>query len=1344
MKLFTKLRNKCFTAICPLALLVMASIGLFNLCGSPRSVEASMVKFDNEKSITISNGSFTSFSSSSQYPYSINSYSTSGNSTPSMKTGAINISEKTYANNYEKYGLTEYGNPKGVGTDNYVLMINTKEDSDYTYTSSEFTLPANGNYYVTVSAKTIGDSSIASVFLMQNDTIFKDCIIQNITTKAWNNYTFFVTTNAYESVTLKFGMQIGSQSSRASGCVLFDELHAGQISNDTLRNCLNNFSENTFKYIEFRSPNMYKAYNFDNQVQVFAKDSEGNNVPTPVVDTNYFATSTSGGGHKTVDIDNGVITISTDDTYAAYEGQEEILQPNSTYRFAIKAKASEVKSGSAFVKLEEILDDEDKYEDFMGSDDSSITAKTSTLSITSKTSNSLDSDYVEHIIYVNTGALQTSKVKFSFGVGLSNSKAKATVSFKEFTIERVPYSAYSGASTSDTLGKIDIAERISLNSNEYSNYTFDKMQSESFDGVQYPAVPTSWTKANSGNGYQLSGVVNLSQFKAMMDKYSNEINQLATPASIFSTNNNNVLMIYNGANSVQSYTSTSKALTANRYYKVTAFVNTHMWDADAHGVTVVAKTNSVILGKVENVKTGDNWQRIELYINTPATDIELTLELSLGYGNKTSSGYAFFDNIMVEEAEKAGDFTTQFDKFLVAQNGSTTIDLTNTMLASTSTRDYNIPVLYTGSNYGSTTVNAGIVNTTDSLSSIIAESKMQALRDGLEGDNRNVLAISTALNKDSRYEFTSVIPYNFESGKYYKMSFQVYTDNISQEDKEEKYDGKQLAQGANVELTGLEKARFSYIVSDGKWTTYEYYIGLDSTVKANLVFGLGSTFTGCYGRAFLGNIKVEEVQEADFKAVESGDKILKVDTVKETEEEKESSTKSDTNFDWAYIPTILTFLAIVVAIVGVFVRRNIKFKKHVGNKKANYDRDITVIQNKYRRLASDARDKEVRELTKECEELMAMRVEYEEKYKDALNRLRSARLANRDGSKRHEIAAIEREVKHISKEVARFGVQINNYENEIEFMKTEAYLIDIEKRMMREDNSTRNQLRKEAEMSEEDRAKSVAKREQKQARIEAKEEQRAEKWAQKQAELEEERLAVQAQLAAAIELDERLAKEQELRQIKLEEERLAREKAKEEQEMARQAKLAEKQDQTAEEQSTPAAEEETTDSADETSEPAAETAEEKQEDTTDTAEQSEQTSATAETTETTAEVEQIVEPQQMVEPVETTENVETAKTENVEEAAASETAETVSEPALAREVVETETQPAAETTENAQNTQTAEQEQTTENVENTEVIEQEKAVETAEQQSAETAEQPVENTETEQTSEQDSSATENN
>ena len=62
-----------------------------------------MIKFDNEKTITITNGSFSSFSSSSQYPYTPSNYTVSGNSTPEMKTGAININKADFEKNYKKY-----------------------------------------------------------------------------------------------------------------------------------------------------------------------------------------------------------------------------------------------------------------------------------------------------------------------------------------------------------------------------------------------------------------------------------------------------------------------------------------------------------------------------------------------------------------------------------------------------------------------------------------------------------------------------------------------------------------------------------------------------------------------------------------------------------------------------------------------------------------------------------------------------------------------------------------------------------------------------------------------------------------------------------------------------------------------------------------------------------------------------------------------------------------------------------------------------------------------------------------------------------------------------------------
>lgn len=1157
MKLFIKLRNKYFTALATLVLLVLASIGLFNLC-TPQMVEASMIKFDNESAVTITNGSFTSFSSSASYPYTLSNFTTSGNKTPEMKTGAINISDKDYAKYYKNYGLSEYENPKGVGSDNYVLMINADKTSNYTYTSKEFTLSKNGCYYVTVSAKTIGDSSIASVFLTQDGLIFEDCLIESISSTTWSNYTFFVTTNSYTDVKLKFNMQIGNQSTGASGCVLFDELHAGQISEETRDDAITTLDNNSYKVVDFSIPNAYKEYKFDNQIVEYTRNDKGEIVydidGNPVLATsneNYFSDVTSGAGEKSFEISNNTISLNVKDTYIKYKGQEEILDPNSIYRFSIWANASEISSGSAFVQLDEIIDESEEYDDFMDSENVDMTPKSSSLMITSVTDNNVTNGYVEYVIYVRTGALNTSKVQFSFGVGDEDENSTAKVSFKQYLIERVPYSAYGAVSTSATVGTIDISSRLTLNSDEYSNYTFDQMQSDSFDGIPYPANPSSWTKSSDGKGELLSGVVNLSAFDKVMKKYS-YINTMSTPSVLNNNLNNNVLMIYNGTNATHSYTSASKTLEAKHYYKITVFVNTYISGNSDNGVTIVAKADNHILGMATDINTHGAWQRVVLYVNTPANSVDLSLELALGYGKDLSSGYAFFDNILIEKSETEGDFSNRFNQYEISENGQLTLDLNNPMLTTTTGKEYGTSALYSGANKGNTTINAGVVDLNSDLT-MIASTKREALRD-LKSTNKSVLAIVTALQKDGYYKYTSIVDYSFESGKYYKISFDLFTDGIGQEEKENKdsmYDNGVLAQGVNIELTNLENAKFSYITSDGKWTHYDVYVGIDSEIISNLEFSLGSEATGCYGRAFLGNIELAEVEEAEFTESSNSATVLKVDTIKTPEEEEtpEITSNNGNGFSWVYIPTIATFLAIIVAVVGVFVRRNIKFKKHVKVGRAEYDRDVTVMQNKYRRLAQDQRAKDVRELTKECDELIVLRTEYENKYKEALSRLRSARLANRDGSKRHEIMAIEHEVKHISKEVARFGVQVNNYENEIEFMQTEAYLIDLEKRMMREDEHTRGQLRKEAEMSDVDRAEAIAKRKAKQEKAELKAKDKAEKLAQKQQKLEMQRKQVQDQLTQAKALDEKYVKEQELKQIKLEEIKLAKEQAKAQKEL---------------------------------------------------------------------------------------------------------------------------------------------------------------------------------------------------
>ncbi len=1133
MNLLHKLRNKCLLLITALALIVGASFGLLGLVNSPSSAYASMIKFDKETTVSISNGSFNSFSESSRYPYTVKDYTTIGNKPTSMITGAINISDSVYKDNYEKYGLHEYRNPKGTGTDNYVLMINNakqegkENSSNYGYVSKEFTLKSNGYYYVTVSVNTMGTEGVASLYLLQDDQVFENYRIENITTNsAWVNYTFFVSNKSDKDLVLNFAMRMGSIASKTTGCVLFDELHAGAISKETLTNALNTFDSKTYVYNEFYNNTLVKNVEFD-------------------TDTEYF--TIEGTGYTDDSLNRKDVILTTNDEYVLYKGEEEDLLPNATYKFSINAKISEaLKSGSAFVKLTEILPETDDYEDFMEDSTTERTAKTSNLTMSSVTSGTLTDGYVQYSIFVRTDSRDSSKVQFSFGLG-NGGNATGSVSFKSFQIERVPYSVYSSASTGSYVAKMDITESLTLSGDEYSNYTFDKMESESYSTVQYPAKPTSWSKIAEDEDKQTSGVINLAEFDAVKAEYDIPANY---PAGYIKATNNNVLMIYNNAKSTTSYTSSSKSLSANKWYKITVPVTTQQVST---GASVVAKLtsgdNTISIAKVANIDTNSNWQKVELYIHTATTSCEVSVELVLN-----DTGVVFFDNITLDSADSKEALIDTIDLDVYTQDYTNKInlsevDLTNPFITSTSSKDFNAPILFNGESISGGNVNAGIVNLdSETLHNIINKDKIEELT-SLAG-NRSVIAISSTLNQDVYYQFSNLIAYSFDSissEKYYKLSFDLFTYDIGQENKEteEKYDNNVLAEGVNISLTGLENATFKYLNTNGKWQNYEFYIGLNEATTSNLTFSLGSEHTGCYGKAFLGNITLTEVGKTTFDSVSTAGNILKVDTIIKTNDDTTNNDKDGpgTNFSWAYIPTILTFVAIVVAVIAIFLRRNVKIKKHVKGGKPEYDRESVMI-NKFRRIAMDEREKEIRALTKECAELTEARNQYETEYKQSLSKLRATKLANRDGSKRHEIMVVEKEIKNLSKLIARYGVEVNNCESQIEFMKTEAYLVALSKQMYREDVANRSVVRKTQDLTQEEREQLFARRRKKQEAKKLKAELKAEKIASKQEKLQEEYNNIQQQKQQAVEKDEQYAKDKQLKYIQQEQAKLEKQKAK--------------------------------------------------------------------------------------------------------------------------------------------------------------------------------------------------------
>lgn len=167
MNLLFRRSKKFIVSILVFALLLGANLGLCVSVANSFKNGVDAVGFENQNSITVSNGTFKNYSDSTQYPYTPSNFTFSETSS-NVLHGIININKTTFNSNCEeKYGLEKDDYPaKDNLSDNFCLMLNSRKACDNVgYTSSEFTFSKNGSYYVSVEVFTDDVDSSASLYL---------------------------------------------------------------------------------------------------------------------------------------------------------------------------------------------------------------------------------------------------------------------------------------------------------------------------------------------------------------------------------------------------------------------------------------------------------------------------------------------------------------------------------------------------------------------------------------------------------------------------------------------------------------------------------------------------------------------------------------------------------------------------------------------------------------------------------------------------------------------------------------------------------------------------------------------------------------------------------------------------------------------------------------------------------------------------------------------------------------------------------------------------------------------------------------------------------------------------
>ena len=1020
----------CCTTAC--SALAMAGIGAINIRNPKYEVFATGV---NSIPVSISNANFNS-STKTSYPYSPSSYTaynqgikvdSNSDSNANISAGVINLSNEKYES---KFSLA-----KRSSLDDYVLMIDstTEEDGKTTMhnanygfqTSSTFKMDAGSKYMFTVDVFTATNSNIASLYLFDSTGEIITSIKNVNSYNTWTTYTFFVSTNSAESVEAKLGMYL-----EGAGTVLFDNISGFKLSDSEYEITKNTAINGTYTE-ENRVDNIEKTYiinsngNFENTSNSADVSSLTQTIYEPKKDSTLSTIQDSDGQNNT-----SLLLENVDETYSQYETKENFLtfEQNRIYKVSVNVKTKNL-NGTATLSL--IRTDIDENDDNYSTDyDKTIEITSSSVS----NEQSVTNDYKTYSFLINSHSTQAVSYKLAFGLGKdADNKATGKMYISELEVSKINYETFNSASTGSGTEKINFVSAYSGSKIMLNNGDFNAFKIADYNNPM-PATPTDWD-VTTGLNTQKYGVVNTKTFDS--DLTNLNLSNLKNPSK---DDNNNVLMMYNETADMLSYTSATKNLSAKTYHKFELSVQTQ--NAPLKISLVTKKNDAEVILASKTVNTNYAWQDVTLYLYTGYQAMDVSLKLTL---DTTNYGYAYVDNAKFDYLLTTAQLQEEFNN---AENSDYTLkaDMSK-ILASSSINNFSSTTLF--SNEKVSGVESGIITLNSShLDEVIYDTNNLETFNSIGGNVYGIRATD-----DVYYTVKSNIGFRMTTGTdvYYKISVSVYTQNLSTNNSEADLN----LVGASLKLSGFDST-FTSIKSENEWTTYTFYIQAESDTTAYLELTLGSEDAMAKGDVFFGNIEFrDDVTATEYASAKNSETVKIVETTAtEDNNETEDSTSSNSgisNTTWIYlIPSILTALAILIAVVGFAVRK-IKFKKPRRKTKTAYDRNKTVSIQYYTRKATTLREEKVRELTLDLEKINVERKKYEDEYKQDLTKLREMKIKRANPA---EITKLEKDLKKNQKLSSNLGLTANKISNELAFAKTDAYLNSLIKKLEREQSSS--------------------------------------------------------------------------------------------------------------------------------------------------------------------------------------------------------------------------------------------------------------------------------------------------
>ncbi|MBO7508044.1 MAG: hypothetical protein J6T39_00170, partial [Clostridia bacterium] len=323
-------------------------------------------------------------------------------------------------------------------------------------------------------------------------------------------------------------------------------------------------------------------------------------------------------------------------------------------------------------------------------------------------------------------------------------------------------------------------------------------------------------------------------------------------------------------------------------------------------------------------------QTYTIFVKTGFEEKSLKLELSLGKADE-GTGYAFFDNVIYSTALTQETFESE--------SAEKKIDLTK--------NDWSNLAKATNGVYSANdwTATNNVVSTEGSITAGVIDTAKYGDVDGYnessfenprhpQGTSTNVLMIKSL--DDTYYTFKSG-KYSITSGEYYKISVWVKTNRLGQDEANVKYqdenETKAYPIGATINVNGID-ATFTGIDTENEWKEYTIYINCTASNDIAIELSLGSENAYTKGAVYYSTTSITKIDNATYTAGISVlnneneiDNVLAIgntDVANESENgDNEENSSSGVQFNWLVVPSLITGVAILFAVVMV-IYRNVK------------------------------------------------------------------------------------------------------------------------------------------------------------------------------------------------------------------------------------------------------------------------------------------------------------------------------------------------------------------------------------------------------------------------------------